>query len=183
MMYDMIGVKINNEMLYARPFEWTDNVPTKYMLTCPECAQLLTLEDDDLFKEKDNFIFKLSEEKFKAHNNKCPLRKNSKYVLSKNDNPTLKKILEEVELEEEVDVEEELDNEHLHILSEITTVKRMLDETPLEEVIDRGSMICRLAILDEECEQFKNNDEFVLDVNEDLQKIIDENVEIVYGNK
>jgi hypothetical protein len=62
--YDLIFVRINEELVQGRPIEWDrvpvdimghDNVgelmkPTKYMTTCPYCAQLIKFGVKDMMK-------------------------------------------------------------------------------------------------------------------------------------
>lgn len=60
--WDLLWVKVNGESVQGRPIEWdrvaVDSMgnddtgeplrPTKYMTTCPKCAQLLTFGPNDV---------------------------------------------------------------------------------------------------------------------------------------
>lgn len=40
--------------------------------------------------------------------------------------------------------------DYIHLLAERTTLQRMIDETPEEDVIDRGSLVARLEDVEAE---------------------------------
>jgi len=51
--FDLIPIKFGNEEVDCRPIEWdSENVPIKYMTTCPKCAQLIEFMIEDVCEDR-----------------------------------------------------------------------------------------------------------------------------------
>lgn len=62
--YNIRAIKIDDETLYSRPVEWSDDTyekVTKYELVCPRCSQMVHADADQIYQDGDVEHINLSE--------------------------------------------------------------------------------------------------------------------------
>lgn len=123
--FDLIPIKFGDEEISCRPIEWdSENVPIKYMTTCPKCAQLIEFMIEDVCEDRYY----------------CPNCENGKkeYAVCMDESDDDDMDIDEIVEEQENDILSYLNEESNFIISgyEFTVQQKKLIQSTLNEIMD-----------------------------------------------